>query len=480
MVRPLVWTSAILLAGLATASVGPAVQAPSAVFLAHTTRPSASEASPRPFMDGVIEGFYGPDWTVANTEAVFKFMDRTHLNTFVYAPKYDPYQRADWMIPYPPKQYQVLSTLVRSAKSEHITFVYSVSPGLSIHYQNPQDRKQLLAKIDQVQRLGVSHFMLSFDDIGGELTAALATKQAQLADFIVHRERIQHPRFTLIFTPTLYDGIRPSPYWAALKTFLYQGISVVWTGPYVLSKTISSQDEETAQRLIGHRLVIWDNYPVNDYTYLEPPYHPHLFLGPVTGRSPGLKARVAGYFFNPMLQAQASEVALYTGASYLNHPLSYHPQSAWLHALAFFGGKAKASFSLFASANSSSFLAPSLNSLSVQIKNFWATRPLHPNHSALEKTFAAMANANANMQAGLPYPVFYQQISPWSRLFSEEGRAGMEAIALLTAAKSGKRPNPNQIHVLTQLQSSIVSSKLSLDTTPSVEQFIGTVLGRFS
>lgn len=478
--KPILWTAAILAAGLAATSIPHPLQAPSIVSKAlaptRVSEPLQSEASLPEFMDGVIEGFYGPDWTVANTEAILAFMAQHRLNTFVYAPKYDPYQRADWMKPYPPKNFAVLATIVHAAERNHITFVYSVSPGLSIDYQSLTDRKLLLAKINQIRSLGVTHFMLSFDDIGGNLTANLAIEQSQLADWVLHTERIHHPNFELMFTPTLYDGVSPNPYWAALKTSLYQGINVIWTGPYVLSQTITSSEAKTAQALMGHRIVIWDNYPVNDYTYLEAPYHPHLFLGPVVGRSAGLKKVVAAYFFNPMLQAQASEVALWTGAAYLNHPDRYQPRVSWQHALSSLGGKAAPSFRLFAAANSESFLSPSINTLSAEVANFWTKPPQYPKKSGLFKTFTAMAQANASMKAGLPDPTLYQQIAPWSRLFSEEGQLGIDALSVWSQAKAGRYPSASSVQNLKALESTVNKSTLSLDTTATVGGFVNTVL----
>ncbi len=443
-------------------------------------KPAVSTASAPPFMDGVIEGFYGPDWSTANTEAIFAFMQQQHLNTFVYAPKYDPYQRADWSKPYPPKNLAALARLVASARQHGITFIDSVSPGLSINYGSMADRQLLAAKMNQVRKLGVSQFMLSFDDIGGTPTAALAQEQAALANWIVRTETPGDPAFHLILTPTLYDGVSPNPYWAALKTRLDASVGVVWTGPYVLSKTITFQDAKTVQGLIGHPLVIWDNYPVNDYTYVQPPHHPQLFLGPVMGRSPGLKKIVAGYFFNPMLQAQASEVALWTGADYLNHPYRYQPAVSFEEAVAALGGTAKASLLLFAEAASSSALGPSRTPLAGEIAGFWANRPPQPGASALMRTFRAMANANQSLKTGLPDTAFYAQIAPWSRLFSEEGQAGVEAIQLLAATANGRPVTRAAINRVKMLDAAISQSSFTLDTTRPVERFINTVLSRVS
>jgi len=481
-VKSIVWIAGIFIAGLAVTTVSHPLMAPRVtsrvVTPAKVTEQVTVDRATPTFMDGVIEGFYGPDWTVANTEAMFRFMAKHQMNTFVYAPKYDPYQRADWMKPYPPKKFAVMAQLVHSAQKNGVTFVYSVSPGLSINYQSLTDRTLLLAKINQIGSLGVTHFMLSFDDIGGSLTANLAVEQSDLANWVLHQERLHDKDFQLMFTPTLYDGVDPNPYWAALKTSLYQGIHVIWTGPYVLSETITTAQAQTAEALIGHRLVIWDNYPVNDYTYLEAPYHPHLFLGPVVGRSLGLKKLVAAYFFNPMLQAQASEVALWTGAAYLNHPNQYQPKTSWDHALTAIGGKAAPSFRLFASANSESFLAPTRSTLAGRISSFWAHPPAHPTQSPLNARFTEMAQANLAMKKGLPDAALYQQISPWSRLFSEEGQTGVEAMRLWSQVTTGKTPSAASIEALQGSLTTIARSTLSLDTTAPVESFVNTVLAR--
>ncbi len=440
----------------------------------------AASRAPSRLMTGVIEGFYGPDWTMGETTALFGFMAAHHFNTFVYAPKYDPYQRAKWNQPYPPKRLALLASLVRTAERDHLAFVYSISPGLSIHYDSPRDFSLLVAKIRQVESIGVRHFMLSFDDIASPPTGQLAVAQARLADRVLHQGRQGDPTFSLLFTPTLYYGTSPNPYWQGLKTALYQGIHVIWTGPWVLSRTITAGEAQTVEHLTGHQLVIWDNYPVNDYTYVQPPHHPHLFLGPLLGRSADLVRQVRGYLFNPMLQAQASEVALWTGAAFLNHPRRYHPLTAWSHAVAGLGGNAQASFRLFAAANSQSFLSATLSTLNGQITQFWVHPPAHPLHSGLAAAFTHMAAANRDLAEHLPSQRLYQQIAPWSRLFSQEGQAGLGALHLWARARTGHRPSATALARLQQSASAIQRSTLSLDTSAPIVGFLNAVRSHLS
>ena len=52
--------------------------------------------APDPPLRGVIEGFYGTAWTHEFRLALFRFMGKYKLNTYIYAPKDDPKHRAQW------------------------------------------------------------------------------------------------------------------------------------------------------------------------------------------------------------------------------------------------------------------------------------------------------------------------------------------------------------------------------------------------
>src|SRR5262249_16174388 len=51
---------------------------------------------------GGVEGFYGPPYSFAQRRGLFSFLARAGLNTYIYAPKLDPYHRDQWRTPYPP------------------------------------------------------------------------------------------------------------------------------------------------------------------------------------------------------------------------------------------------------------------------------------------------------------------------------------------------------------------------------------------
>ena len=440
---------------------------------------------PASFLGGVVEGFYGPRWSAATTVHMIRFMASRGLNTFVYAPKNDPYQRVKWATPYPVRQLEYLRTIVAAAKAEHVRFVYSVSPGLSITYSSAQDRAALLAKINQIRALGVHWFMLSFDDVPSGLNAAdaavyhgsLGAAQASLLNFVWAAESGTSPRFGLILTPTTYDGVANNPYWAALKQDLTPHALVAWTGPAVLSPTITAANARTVAAELGHQLVVWDNYPVNDYTYVQQ-HAPRLMLGPVTGRSENLVSAVAGYLFNPMLQARASEVALYTGAAYLLHPHHYQPLASWQAALTAVGGPAAGALRTLAEASNTSFLPGSPTGagdtgLTRAIAQVEAGGPSVSTDSlsALSVQFARLGQVNETLRTSLPDPRLYAEVAPWATQLSLEGSVGTAAVFVLTNLRHDM-PIASAVAQLQRLTAEMQQSSFTVNTTAAVNQFV--------
>lgn len=391
-------------------------------------------------MAGVVEGFYGPQWSDAETKHVLRFMRREGFNTFVYAPKNAPYLRARWDQLYPPSVLKRVADLVHTAQSSQIQFICSISPGLSIQYGSVRAQDQLMAKINQLWSVGIHSFMLSFDDIPGQLPPSqaaeyhnnLALAQSTLVDKIYREQRHEGHSIEMLFTPTAYWGVKDNVYWETLKAHLNAQIPVIWTGPWVLSKTITRREVLSVKRQIGHPLIIWDNYPVNDYTYVIE-HHPQLFMGPLRGRGPNVVSAVRGYLFNPMLQPYASELALATGASYLRNPAMYRPQSAWLQALGEWHGPTEQALKSFAGANSVSYLdATPTDSIQSHMTSFWQSYAHHKNlmDTALYKQFVRWDKAATVLHRSLP-PTFYEEIKPWVSTYQHEAQLGMRVIQAL-------------------------------------------------
>src|SRR5262249_14998005 len=123
-----------------------------------------------PPLRGVVEGYYGRPWSGDARRDVIRFMGAHRLNTFVYAPKNDPYHRDRWRDPYPTDALADLRATAAVAARAKSRFAYALSPGLDVCYACRDDFGSLTAKLRQIGRARVRTFALFFDDVFGGLT----------------------------------------------------------------------------------------------------------------------------------------------------------------------------------------------------------------------------------------------------------------------------------------------------------------------
>ena len=114
---------------------------------------------------GTVEGFYGPPWTHQDRMDQLAFYGDVKMNTYIYAPKDDPYHRERWRDPYPPDKLAQVQELIRQAAAHHVKFTFALSPGTSICYSNPADFQALQAKLQVMYDSGVRDFSVPLDDI---------------------------------------------------------------------------------------------------------------------------------------------------------------------------------------------------------------------------------------------------------------------------------------------------------------------------
>jgi hyaluronoglucosaminidase len=286
---------------------------------------------------GVIEGFYGPPWTHAERLDLLRFCGRHGLNTWVHAPKDDPYHRKLWREPYPAEELERLAELAAVAEREGVEFAWAVAPGLSIRYSDERELAALLAKCEHVRSAGVTRFQLLWDDIERELrhpadsaryggdASPSAAAHAELSNSFLRDLPGAEP---LVVCPMGYAGVGPTPYRDTLARALDPDIVVYWTGPEVVPQAITRDELDAAAHAFGHELLLWDNYPVNDF---DPG---RLFLGPLLGREPRLHGgRLAGLVANGMLQAVPCKLPLATVADFARDPHAYDPAASLERAL---------------------------------------------------------------------------------------------------------------------------------------------------
>ncbi|HEY3315048.1 MAG TPA: protein O-GlcNAcase [Bacillota bacterium] len=446
------------------------------------------DATKSPFaVRGIVEGFYGQPWTQAQRLAAFDFMARVGLNTYVYAPKDDPYQRQDWRTAYPAAEVARFSALLARARGDKVDFVYSISPGLNITYSSKADRDALATKVDQLRGLGIETFMLSVDDVPEKLTPAdaalygqnYALAQADLANWLYRTERAKDPGFTLWMTPSHYWGTKADSYLTSLGGRLAAAIPLIWTGPGVLSRTITAKDADAFAAIVKRKAIVWDNYPVNDYTYVQQKLH-SLILGPLRGRDAKLAGHVGGYLINPLIQAEASRLPLYTAAAYLADPSRYDPAAAWTEAAGHLavcgpGGQVLLKFASYA--RSSVVYDSEAPGLAKVVADYWRGAASAP--AALEQELTAMAELPQQLAAATS-PGLYDDIAPWAVALRDKGRAGLLAVKVDQAVN--RRDAAGVKADLPKLRQSLADIKTedakAYIAAGYVETFIGKVIDR--
>jgi hypothetical protein len=275
---------------------------------------------------GTVEGFYGPPWTHAERRAHLEYSARVGLTTYVFAPKDDPYHRARWSEPYPPAELTRLAELAGAARDLGVRFVYAISPGLSMRYTDDDDQRTLAAKAAQAHEAGIGAFALFFDDVPAGPGAGGAhgeTCSRFVAEFLAPRG-IRDP---LIVCPTDYAGLEVSDYRRELARTAPPDALVAWTGRDVVVGTVTRDEIDRAAASYERRLVLWDNFPVNDF---EPS---RLFLGPLTGRPADPGPNLVGVLANPMVWAAPSRIPLASVADWARDPGGYDPASSARRAL---------------------------------------------------------------------------------------------------------------------------------------------------
>jgi hyaluronoglucosaminidase len=280
---------------------------------------------------GVIEGFYGQPWSHAERLDLLAFCGREGLNTWVHGPKDDPFHRARWREPYPGAQLTELGVLAAAGREHGVDVVWAIAPGLDVRYSDPAELETLVAKCEAVRGAGIASIQLLWDDVEHRSTPeASGADQAGFTNRFLAAFPQEGP---LVVCPMGYAGTADTPYRRSFARTLDAAVVLYWTGPEVVSPAITREELDAAgRRFAGHELLLWDNYPVNDWDAGT------LFLGPLRGRDPRLEgAPLAGSVANGMLQAIPSKLPLATFADWARDPWGYDRLASFRRALDAYG-----------------------------------------------------------------------------------------------------------------------------------------------
>ena len=383
---------------------------------------------------GVVEGFYGNNWSQTDRIRQFEFYGANKMNVYIYGPKDDPYHRNNWRQNYPTAEANKMKELVQKANENKVKFVWAIHPGLDIKW-NKTDSMNVVKKLEAMYELGVRSFAVFFDDIFGEGTSGI--KQAQLLNYVTDEFVKKHDDVDpLIMCPTEYNrswSSDNSQYLRDLKNTLYPEVRVMWTGNSVVD-FINKSDVTWINQRIGRKAYIWLNYPVTDYCIR------HLLMGPTFGDDLTIANDLSGYTSNPMEYAEASMLSLYSIADYTWHMKTYDSNASWERAIKYLMPRHHEAFHVFCEHNVD--LGQNTHGLrrtneSVAFKavadDFKQKMTAAYDTAALQALlgqFDLMVNAADTLLATDESPELIAEITPWLQVMKLMGQRGQLIVSL--------------------------------------------------
>lgn len=439
-------------------------------------------ASPIP-QRGIIEGFYGKPWTAEERLDMINFCRSHSFNSYIYAPKDDPYHREKWREEYPAKKFNELKNLVAAAKKNNINFIFAVSPGLDLNFRGKKgdaDFEAMIKKLDSMYQIGVRQFAIFFDDIkdkDGE-------HQAEFLNKVYSELHKRHKDISpLITVPTEYfyeDMVNKNKlkdYSEDFSRYLDKKILVLYTGSGVICEGISNEDLNTADKIYGRELGVWWNYPVNDFPMHEGDQrNAKLALGPID-KLP--TENLPAIFFNPMGQEILSKISLATAADYSNSPENYDAEKSWNKAIENQFGDLAPAMKIFAShsqrmennwAHCGAEDGQKFNTLAyLVLADYRAGRT--DNFSKLETQIDEMENAADTLLKNLPAKIL-AECKPQLEQFKRIAQADRLALESLKNKKLDAKLESMRKEIAEKSKSAVLSEKAGI-------KFIDDVINLF-
>lgn len=272
------------------------------------------------FFAGVIEGFYGRQWTWSERHDHVDFLSSVGLQTYIYAPKGDAFLRSRWAEPWPADIFDELLALSQHCRESNIEFGVGLSPLALFRDYDEAGRSALVDKVSLINQLGAAVLCILFDDMPGDFAGLAKQQLAIVSDVLVVSCASRH-----IVCPTYYShdpvledvfGQMPKNYFEDLGEGLPSSIDVFWTGDKVISPYINAEQLRGISAKLKRKPVLWDNIIVNDGRKTAD----FLRLISISGRDQNLPNVLSGQVVNPMNQPYLSQLVL---ASVLPNYLEY-------------------------------------------------------------------------------------------------------------------------------------------------------------
>ncbi|MET7750391.1 beta-N-acetylglucosaminidase domain-containing protein [Micromonospora sp. NPDC005367] len=420
---------------------------------------------------GTIEGFYGQPWSHQERLNQLAFYGAVKANTYIYAPKDDPYHRERWREAYPAAKLAELGELVDQAAAHHVRFTFALSPGNTICYSGAADRAALLAKFQSMYDIGVRAYSIPLDDIslrfncpedsaryGAANQGSVGRAQAELLSHVQEAFVGTHEGTQALQTvPTQYGDLTETAYKQSWRTYLDPEVVVMWTGTAVVPPSITISEAEQVSQLFGRKVFVWDNYPVNDYGNTSG----RLLLAPYDKREAGLSEHLAGIVSNPMNQAAASKIAIFGFADFTWNDRDYDPARNWREAMRHLSGGDPAATQALLVFGDLNHLAPSFGApwqpqapvLDAAIQAFWTAWQAGDRSAALSGLRGhvdQITTAPAVIRAGAVDSDFVADARPWLDATELWGESAQRMLDALRARLDGDEPGSDALAVQSQ------------------------------
>ena len=418
---------------------------------------------------GVVEGYYGIPWSTEARMAQFEFYGRNKLNTFIYAPKDDPYHHGGGCYrPYPADKAAELRKMVAHARKNHVKFFWAIHPANTVNWDNANGTPQLdqlCAKLQQLYDLGVRDFGVFVDDSSGEI--GKASRQVQLCRYIQENFIRKHPEANqeLIMCPTGYNrGWTNENFLTEIGEGLPKDIFMMWTGNSVVHD-IKLEGQQWVNKFLKSPTFIWWNWPCNDFR------RDRLSMGRTygLGTEPEMKKQMSGFVANPMEHAEANKVALFGVADYTWNITRFDSVSTWKAGIARLYPEYQEEMQIFCNHNSNLLpnghgyyreesveLAPQLKALR---ETFAQGLPTEQSMSAMRKIFKDIRKAGKKLRtAEGSAAALAKEIQPWLSQFEMLGAAGDRLLD--SCSRKEKKP------LETFLKAAAVLSEMKQTTRP--------------
>lgn len=282
---------------------------------------------------GVVEGYYGIPWSNENVVSYMEWGSKFKLNTFIYAPKDDPYHNSQWRDKYPEEELNKMKEMIEAGTRTKVRFIYAIHPFMSNGInKNDFDNeiKHITDKFEQLYDLGVRQFALLADDASSETALQVKTINA-LTQWLNSKEGT----YPLIFCPQSYSGTPSDSYFSQFTDGtsieingkseqvppVDEKVEIMYTGNAIIGN-VEDRNTQAFHDVTDRYPYYWLNWPTNDYTDST------LFLGKAEMLK-GNQNHLNGLVSNPMCEAQLSKIGLFQVADYAWNIGAFDVDKSW-------------------------------------------------------------------------------------------------------------------------------------------------------